>query len=108
MLEILACAMMAAVAGLACWGITTIVERTAPKETDEPQCVLLDTPEGPRAASPDQLCLPERFFKITVTQYIRTGEVVNIRFTLPEPGSWDTLEQSDAWRRFQQAVKEAQ
>lgn len=108
MLEILACAAMAAVAGLACWGITTIVERTAPKETDEPQCVLLDTPEGLRAASPDQLCLPERFFKITVTQYIRTGEVVNIRFTLPEPGSWDTLEQSDAWRRFQQAVKEAQ
>lgn len=108
MLEILACAVMVAVAGMACWRITTIVERTAPKETDEPQCVLLDTPEGPRAASPDQLCLPERFFKITVTHYIRTGELVNIQFILPEPGSWDRLEQSDAWRRFQQAVKEAQ
>lgn len=106
--DILAAAIVAAVAGLACCGIIAFVERTAHKETDEPQCVLLDTPEGPRAASPDQLCLPERFFKITVTRYIRTGELVNIRFTLPEPGSWDTLEQFDAWQQFRQALEEAQ
>lgn len=100
MLDILGAAMMAAVAGMGCWGITTIVERTAPKEDAAPQA----------AERPEQILLPppERDCIVSVTQYIRTGELVNIRFTLPEPGSWDRLEQSDAWQQFRQAVKEAQ
>ena len=103
MLEILAGAVMAAVAGMACWGIITIVERTAPKEDAAPQAAA--AAEGPEQAL---LPPPEHKFIVSVTQYIRTGELVNIRFTLPEPGSWDTLEQSDAWQRFRQAVKEVQ
>lgn len=100
MLDILGAAMMAAVAGLACWGIITIVERTAPEEDAAPQAA-----KGPEKAP---LPPPEHKFIVAVTQYIRTGELVNIRFALPEPGSWDRLEQSDAWQQFRQAVKEAQ
>ena len=100
MLEILAGAVMAAVAGMACWGIITIVERTAPKEDAAPQAA-----KGPEKAP---LPPPEHKFIVSVTQYIRTGELVNVQFILPEPGSWDVLEQSDAWQRFRQAVKEAQ
>ena len=103
MLDILGAAMMAAVAGLACWRITTIVERTAPKEDAAPQAAAA-------AEGPEHILLPppEHKFIVYVTQYIRTGEVVNIRFTLPEPGSWDRLEQSDVWQQFRKAVKETQ
>lgn len=103
--DILAAAIVAAVAGLACCGIIAFVERTAHKETDEPQCVLLDTPEGPLFVKPVP---PVRDFEITVTRYIRTGEFVNISFTLPVPDSWNMLEQSDAWRQFRQALEEMQ
>ena len=101
MLDILAAAMMAAAAGLGCWGIITIVERTAPKEHSVPQEVVV-------AEGQNDFHLPEDNFEITVIRYIRTGAIVNISFILPVPGSWNVLEQSDAWRQFRQAVKEVQ
>lgn len=99
--DILIAAITAAVVGLACWGITTIVERTAPKEPPAPQ-------EAVVTEDLNHFHLPEDNLEITVIRYVRAGEIVNISFILPVPGSWNVLEQSDVWRQFRQTLEEMQ
>lgn len=112
MFNIFGAAIIAAVAGMACWGIITIVERSAPKDPDpDVQPKPCETPAKdisrqsvahylPVAIN---LPLPVGEINISTTKYIRQRPIVEVYFALFDY-EWHELEKSDAWKQFQQAL----
>lgn len=109
--DVLIAAIGAAVTGLGVWCLMAILERSGNKDDTNPQ-------EKPESNQSNQtvahylpvainLPLPVGEINISTTKYIRQRSVTEVYFSLDE-ADWHELEQSDAWKQFQQEFMEVQ
>lgn len=109
--DILAAAITAGLSGLATLCLIEILERSGPKEQVEQQ-----EETSAKEAAQDivhrlpvaiDLPLPVGEINISTTKYIRQRSVTEVYFSLDE-ADWHELEQSNAWKQFQQEFMEVQ